>query len=1169
MLRGAPSGEIAQPRGDAPPVSRVEALLSLADIAARQGDAARSAEFIDTAFSHANDAPGEQTLLEQGLRRRSNHELLARTLEGRLQLALSGAAIPLLAELADLYQHHLGRPADALEARLRTTRLAPASVELREAALGLARELGQIRVFAESLARLAASDLLPGETRFELWLAVARLREADLGDLRLAVVAYEEAEMLAPPAPDPAPALRRVWAQLQSVFERLGDLPALAALLERRASFESDSDSNPVLQARPVYALAELLLASPATVEQGVDKLELAMLLDPQVERVSGLFERVVAQQPDSERLLRAHVRFCREQNLLPQLIKALVQLGELPDGGTPPLREAATLSISSGDDRGADAILRQITELDQLPGALPDVIWALLTLADRLEGSGDPALSASLRERAAELSEPAERRGLLLEVVRLCRGPLHDLPRAARTLAVLHDAEPGDPALWQPLADLYRQIGDEVRLATLIEALLPIVDEKLRQTLRRELAGLWLRERPGQNTSLLHQAVRVLQDILLDDPADAEASTQLASLLERLGDRDLLARHLEQQIESAKDRSDGALLAALSLRLGALREQQNQPRAAVDAYRSGLDWAPESRDLLRAILRLVDRDGDAFEATELMEKLLPLESGPEASALALRLAALHDESWNHELAEKAIEAGYRIFPSTELRDQLITRYTEASRWAELAALLERDSASRATTPERASALRRAAEIQQKQLSNPVEAARLYELALALTPADRPVLLALLGVLAARPAGASSRRAVEALGHALEKTPHDPELLRLRAEQLFALGEHDAALADLDLALAHRGDLPAATALLEQALTRAAGQAQRTLRLRLAMLLLRAAQFDAARGHLDALLRLEPAHPEGLRALAALERAAGRPEAVIIPLRSLVTTIDGQALIPVALDLADLCEAARKPHDARAALERALRIAPDNVDLSRRLRRLYEQIGARRELAALLREDAARATESGPRFEALLGAARLLLDPQQGDLKLAAQLLDEARTLRPDDIDLALTLADAQVALKRPREAIALLSQLVNAHRGRRSRHLAQAYQKRAQLELASGDHVAGLASLSKAFESDGSNGLLAMEMGRLALELNDEQAASRAFRAITLMKVAPTATEEGTTIAAKAQAYYQLSLLALGQNDRRKARLLAEKAVSEDPSLEPARQLRDELKNG
>lgn len=64
-------------------------------------------------------------------------------------------------------------------------------------------------------------------------------------------------------------------------------------------------------------------------------------------------------------------------------------------------------------------------------------------------------------------------------------------------------------------------------------------------------------------------------------------------------------------------------------------------------------------------------------------------------------------------------------------------------------------------------------------------------------------------------------------------------------------------------------------------------------------------------------------------------------------------------------------------------------------------------------------------------------------------------------------------------------------------------------------------------------------------------------------------MKVAPTATEEGTTIAAKAQAYYQLSLLALGQNDRRKARLLAEKAVSEDPSLEPARQLRDELKNG
>jgi tetratricopeptide (TPR) repeat protein len=306
-----------------------------------------------------------------------------------------------------------------------------------------------------------------------------------------------------------------------------------------------------------------------------------------------------------------------------------------------------------------------------------------------------------------------------------------------------------------------------------------------------------------------------------------------------------------------------------------------------------------------------------------------------------------------------------------------------------------------------------------------------------------------------------------------------------------------------------------------------------------------------------------------LSTLVVVERAAGRPDAAIRPLKTLLASQAGDSLVHAALELADLCEAAKKPEEARAALERAIGFAPLHPELSRRLRRVYEQIGAQRELAMLLRDDASRATEPGVRFEALLGAGRLLLDPRQGNLEEAIQLLEQARMLRPDDIELALTLADAYIGRGQNADAVAQLTQVVNSHRGRRSRLLGQAYQKRAQLELAADDAVAALASLSKAFESDGSNGVLAMEVGRLALELNDEAAATRAFRAITLMRVTSEGSEEGTTAAIKAQAYYLLALLAMGQKDSRKARLLAEKAVSEDPSLEQARQLRDELKNG
>ena len=87
------------------------------------------------------------------------------------------------------------------------------------------------------------------------------------------------------------------------------------------------------------------------------------------------------------------------------------------------------------------------------------------------------------------------------------------------------------------------------------------------------------------------------------------------------------------------------------------------------------------------------------------------------------------------------------------------------------------------------------------------------------------------------------------------------------------------------------------------------------------------------------------------------------------------------------------------------------------------------------------------------------------------------------------------------------------------------------------------------------------------MELGQFALDLDDQEIASRAFRAVTLMKILPG--PEGTTGAAKALAYYHLGRFAEAQGDRRKARLMVEKAVSEDPHLEIARTLLDELRAG
>jgi hypothetical protein len=89
------------------------------------------------------------------------------------------------------------------------------------------------------------------------------------------------------------------------------------------------------------------------------------------------------------------------------------------------------------------------------------------------------------------------------------------------------------------------------------------------------------------------------------------------------------------------------------------------------------------------------------------------------------------------------------------------------------------------------------------------------------------------------------------------------------------------------------------------------------------------------------------------------------------------------------------------------------------------------------------------------------------------------------------------------------------------------------------------------------------------MALGLQAVDLCEFEIASRAFRSVTMMKAAPAGSTEGITSASRAVAYYHLGDIARSQGDMRKARLMVEKAVSEDPSLEAARTLLEQLRAG
>src|SRR6185503_2578930 len=111
---------------------------------------------------------------------------------------------------------------------------------------------------------------------------------------------------------------------------------------------------------------------------------------------------------------------------------------------------------------------------------------------------------------------------------------------------------------------------------------------------------------------------------------------------------------------------------------------------------------------------------------------------------------------------------------------------------------------------------------------------------------------------------------------------------------------------------------------LEREAAHGASGGDRAVRLRLAQLLNQTGLTDQARMHLEGLLEQDPYDADALLALSEIEYKGERWETVSAILRRLVDVIEGDAIVDVALRLADACERAGRPAEAQGGLERAL-----------------------------------------------------------------------------------------------------------------------------------------------------------------------------------------------------------------------------------------------------
>jgi tetratricopeptide (TPR) repeat protein len=912
----------------------------------------------------------------------------------------------------------------------------------------------------------------------------------------------------------------RAWAALGRVYDWLGDADAEAIVLERRVAALLDG-RGPVRDAEPLYRLAEIRLQNPELREAGLDVLERVLELAPDLGRAEALLRSAIAAGATDERTVMTFERVARASGDPKTLADALELVVALPGMHMGALREGIALA-ENGED---PTVARRLLERALADGAasLPheDAAWALTRLGALCEQAGELGRALEIAEQVAALAPPGEARGLLLGAAARASADLGDHARAARIYESLRAQDPADREVWEPLFDVYKKLGDTARLIALCEETVPLVEEVSdRARLRLEEANILL------DAGKSSEAQQILSEILDEDRGQTRAADLLLGILEREGRRDEIVELLTRQIDSAKDRQDTNAIVERSRRLGAMLESENRANDAYDVYVAVLDWDKSSAELLNSVLRLAELRDDTYVVADVIEALLGVERGERVLELASRLVSLRTEQDDEAAVARALELGFVASPTTmELREPLLERYATSGDWP--------------------------------------GAARVLREAVSAAPGDRELLTRLVD---AHQRAGEAEAALEVLEHLPEEVAGEPELMRARAALLSEVGRDEEALGLLETAYATGSDCASElSATLERAMGRAEPPADRTYLLRLVDVLEHSGDAEAGRNRLIEVLKGAPKDVAVLRRLAELEARAERWDAASNAYRKLIPLEEGESLAEVSLFLAEACERAGRFGDARAGLERALAAVPTDTRVREWLKSLYEFVGDNRALARMVLEEAEADQSVTGRLDTLLRAGSLLLMPE-GDPNEAVRVLEEARAQSPESAEGVVLLARAYAAVERGEEAMALLSETIAAHRGRRSKELSLVYREVSAIQLAEGFLSEALSSLTRAFEMDMKNARLAMELGQLALDMDESEVAGRAFRAVTMLRPGDDESPDGVTPELKAHAQYQLALMAQRTGDARRAKVLAQKALSENPEHELARQLLGEL---
>jgi tetratricopeptide (TPR) repeat protein len=1026
----------------------------------------------------------------------------------------------LLLEAASDLEHQAQDFPAAQQMLGRALELNPGSISIERDLLRLAEQTGLWKEAASALAHgLASAAALvslggPPRRAQELRARLGDVLENRTGDFRRALDAYREVALEEPRFPGILASLLRVSTRLEQAeitAEALGQAAQLHGHLpEELLAIVEGQTSNAEAWLALTQALDKLVQRTEAPVARHALLLQLGrwhreFLQDPA--RAESLLEEAAGLFPSHERTLEELAELQRRAPGRP-LIRTLRRLSAARGGDEVLLREGSELALSAvGDPELGIELLEELRRVsierwlqrgDEAEAHRHHLRWAQRNLTELREQQGDFHLAIQVLQEDTTLPfSPAEALEMLQQAAGLAMQRLGDTALAATLYRKALVLEPADTVALQALSQLYKSTQDHAALIGLLRHELSLdLPLPRRIELRLELATT------AQQVGDQELHLETLRANLQEHPGHAASLVAAAEALASAGRyNDLLSLYAEQA--STLERL-GESPSARSLWLRAAEVAEQHLGDANEALKAQMraHQIEETLDVLDALGRLHMARCEYAAAVPWFERRLSLASLEERPAIVQRLAAALAAAGRTEEARLHLEALLREHPQDRgLRSQLASLYRSTHAWPSLVELALSSTHHEEDAQARIGLFLEAAEVLLRHLNDPARAVDLLRQASDLAPQDRALRTGLADALRASGQLDAAQQTLEGLLSEFgRRRPPERAAVHFQLAQLAqARGDTQEALTQLDTAAAmdmsHGGVL-----LLLGRSALDAGQLERAERaFRALLLLLRRHRPDAPLSHqVDTGvaelsfelygIALQLGQPERAAELleSAFETAAQSPQEATkleralrqagqttLLLRALTTrlaratTREEQALAHHALAVAH--EQLEQPEEAFAALEQALRRAPQERAFHETALRLAGRPGYAERHEALLR---GLASAAEPKDAAYLWLCLGSFHESRGQTSEAAADCEQACTtgFRVEEAHRALIrLYGAQgntaQQLRSQRALVDLLSDGPVAP-------LAEALYDLARTELSTREHHdAGAASLERAVE--------------------------------------------------------------------------------------------------